>query len=318
MYDGQVFKNEIENYFRKIRGKNMTMKFRAHDTFFIRKGWLSKGMKYVHNKPTVFIDKLENPMDVLGIGSNMVKALRYWLQAVGLTQESASGRRIQSFTQLGESVFKCDRFIEEIGTLHLLHYKLVSNKTEATAWYYFFNEFSMSEFSREDFVSSIQNYIMMQEGENAVAIRSLNDDFTCIINTYLPKQKAGTIKDNPENNIDCPFGDLGFIDIVNKNKHTYKKVISTSANIDPWIALAVITDQAEGKKEISLNELLTAPCNIGKIFNLDAITMIDLLRNVERLGEIKIIRTAGLDIIRINSEKTFQDCVNAYYSELNA
>lgn len=35
----------------------MAMKFRAHDTFFIRKGWLSKGMKYVSNKPDVFIDK---------------------------------------------------------------------------------------------------------------------------------------------------------------------------------------------------------------------------------------------------------------------
>ena len=36
----------------------MVMKFRAHDTFFIRKGWLSKGMKYVHakDKPP---DKLE-------------------------------------------------------------------------------------------------------------------------------------------------------------------------------------------------------------------------------------------------------------------
>ena len=76
----------------------MTMKFRAHDTFFIRKGWLSKGMKYVHIKPDIFVDKTENPMDVLGIGSNMVKALRYWLQTVGLTQEPTSGRRIQSFT----------------------------------------------------------------------------------------------------------------------------------------------------------------------------------------------------------------------------
>ena len=47
----------------------MAMKFRAHDTFFIRKGWLSKGMKYVCNKPDVFVDKNDNPMDVLGIGS---------------------------------------------------------------------------------------------------------------------------------------------------------------------------------------------------------------------------------------------------------
>ena len=26
----------------------MSMKFRAHETFFIRKGWLSKGMKNGH------------------------------------------------------------------------------------------------------------------------------------------------------------------------------------------------------------------------------------------------------------------------------
>ena len=66
------------------------MKFRAHDTFFIRKGWLSKGMKYVNAKEDIFIAKDENPMDVLGIGANMVKALRYWLQAVGLTEGGES------------------------------------------------------------------------------------------------------------------------------------------------------------------------------------------------------------------------------------
>ena len=35
----------------------MAMKFRAHETFFIRKGWLSKGMKNVSKKPNVFVDK---------------------------------------------------------------------------------------------------------------------------------------------------------------------------------------------------------------------------------------------------------------------
>lgn len=49
----------------------MTMKFRAHDTFFIRKGWLSKGMERVVAKDDLFVDKNENPMDVLGIGSNL-------------------------------------------------------------------------------------------------------------------------------------------------------------------------------------------------------------------------------------------------------
>lgn len=70
----------------------MAMKFRAHDTFFIRKGWLSKGMKYVRCKPDVFVAKEENLMDVPGIGTNMVKALRYWLQAVGEIHHNVAAR----------------------------------------------------------------------------------------------------------------------------------------------------------------------------------------------------------------------------------
>ena len=80
--------------------------------------------------------------------------------------------------------------------------------------------------------------------------------------------------------------------------------------------LAVITDQAHGRTEIGLNELLTAQCNIGRVFNLDAITMLDVLHQVERLGEIKIIRTAGLDVIRILNQRSFQECVDTYYANI--
>ena len=296
----------------------MTMKFRAHDTFFIRKGWLSKGMKYVHTKPDVFVAKDENPMDVLGIGANMVKALRYWLQAVGLTEEPNSGKRVQTFTPLGQSVFTNDRYIEELGTLYLLHYRLSSNKSDATAWYYFFNEFTMSEFSRDDFVDFLQRRIRMEDSDATVAIRSLNDDFSCIINTYLPRYKTSPNRVAPESNIDCPLGELGLIDILSKEKKTYRKAIPVASTISPWVALAIIVDQAGESKEISLNELLTAPCNIGKTLNLDAISMLDVLYQIERIGKIKINRTAGLDVIHISEGLTFQDCVDAYYQSINA
>lgn len=165
------------------------MKFRAHDTFFIRKGWLSKGMKAVHSKPDVFVAKDENPMDVLGIGSNMVKSLRYWLVATNLTEEALQNKhRVQKFTGFGDQVFENDRFMEEYGTLYLLHYMLSKNEEDATAWYFFFNEFNMSEFTREDFVAALQNYVSMR-GET-VAIRSISDDFACILNTYLPRYKT--------------------------------------------------------------------------------------------------------------------------------
>jgi len=44
----------------------MAMKFRAYDTFFIRKGWLSKGMERIVCKPDLFVDKEENPYGYIG------------------------------------------------------------------------------------------------------------------------------------------------------------------------------------------------------------------------------------------------------------
>lgn len=296
----------------------MAMKFRAHDTFFIRKGWLSKGMKHVVAKPDIFVDKNENPTDILGIGANMVKALRYWLPVVGLTSESKKGKRIQELTPLGKLIYQYDRYIEELGTLYLLQYEFATQKEEAAAWYFFFNVFSMSEFTKEDFVQSIQNYIMMTKDESPVAIRSLSDDFTCIINTYLPRYKSNPAKVSPENNIDCPFGELGLVDILNKEKKTYKKSIPAAKSLNPWVAFAVILDQEKDNRrdEIGLNELLTRPGNIGKVFNLDSITMLDVLHEIEKLEKIKIIRTAGLDVIHINEQMTFEECVEKYYKSI--
>ena len=294
----------------------MAMKFRAHDTFFIRKGWLSKGMERIVAKPDLFVDKNENPMDILGIGTNMVKSLRYWLQVVGLTEEPAGGRRVQNVTDFGREVYNNDRYIEEMGTLYLLQYQLAKRKSEATSWYFFFNEFNVSEFTKEEFVQEMQNYIMMSEDESSVALRSLNDDFSCIINTYLPRYKTNPEKVSPENNIDCPFGELGLIDIANKKKKTFKKAIPAAKSFDPWVVLSVIEDQANGRDEIGLNELLTSPCNIGKIFNLDAITMLDILHRIENIGMLKIIRTAGLDVIHLNQQLTFIECVERYYESI--
>lgn len=294
------------------------MKFRAHDTFFIRKGWISKGMRYVDKDGDVFISKVENPMDVLGIGANMVKALRYWLQALCLTTEPPKGKRTQSFTEFGRIVFEKDKYIEELGTLYLLHYKLVSNSKLATSWYYFFNLFALSDFTKDEFAEQITNFIRMEDPETTVAPRSIEDDFACIINTYVPRYKTMPNKVSAENNIDCPFGELGLIDILKKerNNFVYKKSIPQASSFNPWVILAVIHANAEGRKEIGLNELLTAKNNIGKVFNLDSITMLDVLHTAEGTGELKIIRTAGLDVIHLANEYTFEECVRRYYEDI--
>lgn len=300
------------------------MKFRAHDTFFIRKGWLYKGMKNVLNDKYVFMGANGNPMDILGIGSNMVKSLRYWLQAVGLTTEPISGKRFQEFTPLGNIVFEHDKYIEEMGTLWLLHYKLASNINEATAWYYFFNEFKQSEFTRDDFVMQLDTYIRMS-GEEEKSNRILTDDFNCIISTYVPRIKSNPEKVQPESNIDCPLGELDMVDIVNKKAKIYKKSIPKIDAIHPVIALAVIVDNYNNSDEIKISSILNDNCNVGKIFNLDIITLTAMLNRIELMGYIKVNRTAGLDVIKLSDTiqgethvEKFLWCVNEYYRVINA
>ncbi|MBQ1984002.1 MAG: DUF4007 family protein, partial [Spirochaetaceae bacterium] len=117
------------------------------------------------------------------------------------------------------------------------------------------------------------------------------------------------------------FVELGLIGTGSKTK-TFRKKTPLIDNFNPYITLALILDfsknELSGKSEIQLNSLLQNKNSIGKVFNLDSISLIEILRKVEKIGELKIIRTAGLDVIQItNPEKTFLDCIKQYYEELS-
>ncbi|MCL2531546.1 MAG: DUF4007 family protein [Oscillospiraceae bacterium] len=301
------------------------MKFRAHDTFFIRKGWLSKGMRNVLANPDVFVSRENNPMDVLGIGANMVKAMRYWMVAVGLTTEPTSGQRVQKPTHLGEIINDNDRYFEEMGTLWLLHYQLVKasegKDTEATSWWYFFNEFKAGEFTRDDFLTQLNKYLRnSDEGEKPV--RTIEDDFNCIISTYVPRMKSNPEKVRPESNIDCPLGELGLIDIVGTEKNgsrlkIYRKSAPKKDALHPLILLAVILDKANGAGQVRISSIQNDNGNAGKVFNLDIISLTTLLYKIELMGHIKVVRTAGLDVVQIKTEWDYYECIEQYYRAIN-
>jgi hypothetical protein len=312
------------------------MKFRAHDTFFIRKGWLAKGMRNVLAAPDVFVSRENNPMDVLGIGANMVKALRYWMVAVGLTTEPTTGHRVQHTTSLGEIVQANDPYFEETGTLFLLHYQLVKGQeatnTEATAWWYFFNEFKGGEFTRDDFVDGVGKFYLNNSEVSVGAEdietkqRAFKDDFNCIVNTYVSRQRSNRKKIDPESNIDCPLGELELVGIVGKEKDgsrqvIYRKSMPNKDMLHPLILFAVILDNAGAyngeQRQIRIAAIQNDNGNAGKAFNLDIISLTALLYKIERLNLIKVNRTAGLDVINILTDWNFEDCVSAYYRAIN-
>ena len=55
------------------------LKLKRHESFSIREGWLAKGIKNVREYRNVFA--LPNATDILGIGTNMIKSLKYWMTA---------------------------------------------------------------------------------------------------------------------------------------------------------------------------------------------------------------------------------------------
>ncbi len=298
------------------------MKFRGHETFAIRKGWLTKGLRNVIEKPDVFVSKEINPMDSLGIGSNMVKALRYWLQVTGLTSEPNSGRRNQSLTELGRVIYHNDRYIEEIGTLWLIHHALATNINEATSWYIFFNEFELAEFSEEDFAKKIKNYISMNHPEaDNPSERVMSDDFKCIINTYYSKRNSSSDseKENPEDNMECPLTELGLVEYsaVKKQERVFRKQSPKAEDIPELIVLAVILHRYGEMKEIRISSLQNDVCSIGKVFCLDTISLHNILYKLDSSGYLKVVRTAGLDVIRLMTNMTYMECVELYYQELN-
>ncbi len=289
------------------------MKIRAHETFSIRKGWIHKGVKNILVYPRLFTDKNINPCDILGIGTNMVKSLRYWMTAVGIMEEVSEGnQKVQKLTRLGEIIDEYDKYYEEDGTDWLLHYMLAKNEELATAWYWFFNIFKINSFDKQLFVRELSEFLHTEYDYDG-SEKMLGDEFDCIIKTYCSKGKDVS----PEDINECPLTDLHLIE-VSDNKD-YKKHTPDRDAIHPLIILAVISEQAyiSKKKEVLITDLLNKECNVGRIFNLDRATCFYYLEKLQKGGYLEIVRTAGLDVIQLKQQYDFYDIIVSYYKAIN-
>lgn len=294
-------------------------RYRGHETFSIRKNWLAKGILAIKRNPFVFTDKSHAPMDELGIGRNMVTSLRYWLKALGITVEvrnSKTKKTSTDFTELGKVISQNDPYIEESGTLWILQYKLATNRENATSWYFFFNEFLQTEFSKDDFVGALQNFDRMNGGSTASS--SFESDFECLINTYTSRFKNAKEID-PEDNIESPFAELGLIDYANQGKKIYRKISPSSQDIPALVFLYALCLEAKNypNREIPLSDLQNKEFCAGKAFNLDSIALMDILGILENRDLLQVIRTAGLDLVKLKKDGCAIDNLKEYYAELD-
>jgi hypothetical protein len=292
------------------------MKFASHQTFYIREGWLAKGLRVIKKQNDIFLRK--DAIEELGIGRNMVTALRYWLQATGLTEEvSENRRRVQRLTKdFGEIISKSDPYFEDKTTLWLLHYNLAKNEDLATTWFWFFNKFNYREFDENIFLSQLKNWVK-EEGVK-VADSSLKRDFDCLINSYLVPSKETVA--NPEDNLLCPFRELGLIEYSDEKRRTFRL---TRRDIDEMplevfhycILDFVGSGKTFDKEHATIDELLNEETSIGRIFSLGLGELILVLERLQEQGLIHITKTAGLNNVTIIADDTPESIIKLYYEK---
>ena len=176
---------------------------KGNASFTIREGWLTKGLRNVRNDPEVFLR--EDATVRLGIGSAMVKSLRFWLQAAGLTTEPKAGRRVQAVTDLGNLIMEKDTYFEDPFTLFLVHSHIATNPHLTTVWYLLFNYFTAQRFTREMMEESLLATFRELTSEE-FALSSFKDDCAVALKTYVDDQSRQA---TPEDNMLCPLASLG-------------------------------------------------------------------------------------------------------------
>jgi len=274
--------------------------FGGHETFPFRYTWLKKGVDSVLKDPEVF--GKEDAMVTFGVGKNMVTAIRHWGLAIGTLEDDPTvlnnrGRQLR-VTNLGTALFAdngWDPYLEDVGTLWLIHWQLASAPEPATTWWWVFNRYPGTYFTRREVQVHLER-LAEQLGLARVSAASLKRDIDCFIRTYCPSRRVRTVQ---EDTLDCPLIELGVLREGN-DRQSYRLIRGSHSTLPLPIfgyALAVYLERRRGQAQsVSLNELAFCEGAPGRVFGLNESGLLTRLEALSALtaGALAYDETAGL------------------------
>jgi hypothetical protein len=197
-----------------------SVSFGRHETFVLRFGWITKGFKAWYQNREIFEN--DDATVTLGVGKNMVLAIRYWLIASQTVK--ADGQSLAS-TPLGQLMFSVDAgldpYLEDDATIWLLHWLIASNAKDATAFFWFFNRFHKPEFAQKELYDALRDFV--HENTNAkTSDNTLRSDITLLLRMY---ESTVDFKSVPlEEGLDSPMSLLGLINKIGDSKYHESKL----------------------------------------------------------------------------------------------
>jgi len=272
--------------------------FGGHEKFVLRQGWLRKGFEAVSSDPLVFTR--EEALVILGVGKNMVRSIRHWCLATGLVEE-VHGTRIAHplrVSPLGRNLLSdngWDPYLENSGTLWLLHWQLASNYTRSMVWALTFSSYLAEEFTKRDLIK----YISGQFERSGIRTTegTIEREVDCCLRTYVPAQTRQT--GNLEETLDCPLNELSLIRFTPEESiyrfNTGPKP-TLSSYIFGYTLLSFLSMHLHSRRTIAIDECLYPIGSPGQVFKLDEYSVMEYLEALESQmgGWMSIQETAGL------------------------
>jgi len=277
----------------------------GHESFVFRHGWLKKGVDGVHKDPAVF--QRDEALIQLGVGKNMVRSIRHWCLATSLVAPSASDPRKLEATHLGIALFQetgYDPFLEDTGTLWLLHWLLCTNETRGLIWRLIFERYYEPEFTKRQITDFVQRQLDRQGIKNTSG--SIEREVDCFLRTYVQSGRSKGAS-SAEESFDCPLTELGLIlhDARDNIYHlTSGPRPSLPAAIFAYCLLEFFQHNPRGSRTIAIDELLFHPGSPGQLFRIDENSLMHYLEPIPELtdGYLDLIESLGMRQLRLPTD----------------
>lgn len=287
---------------------NSKYTFSGHESFPCKTLWLKKGYDFIKdgkdfNSPAAVVS--------LGVGKNMVSAVRYWYKAFGLNKESENAWIADYIldSQTGK-----DPYLEDLGTLWLMHFLLIYSE-EASLYRMFYIDFQQERrlFDREQIINFVKRKMKGAEKENFYNENTVRKDVGVLLLNYcLPR--------NPQSNEDFStlLMDLDLLrqsdkkDNFDDKKEQYFFNIEGKKQVTPEIFLfALLLTKDDADNSISYDTLR----DVGLMFCMTDLEVIDMLNQLSETysDALTYSDVAGIRQLQFTQQMDAKQVLEKYY-----
>lgn len=275
------------------------IKLQGHEKFSLREGWINKALMILPENPDAFTRK--DATDLFGIGSNMVKSLRYWMRVFGLTNVSGT-----ELSNMGMLIANNDPYLENPFTLWMMHSNIAKNIDDATSWYMYFNKCDAEDLDKNEIESILLREVKKYAAGTTFSEKSLSNDVDVLLNMYSKNKE----KYDPEDKNTSPFTQLA---LVKKIEGRYSKCHPNKRDFSEMIVLYELSIKFADAEGISIEDAVNAERGLAKIYNLSSVMANDYFDRLDATGYIRVDRTAGLDMIYPVKKLKPMEIIEEYY-----